>query len=142
MEPTKALLIVQIAVQIIILAVVAFYIFVERKKKMPTNVLDELKDTISKTQDLSSEFSAQVQKRIEIVNELTERLDSKIKEADAAISAQVKSSVEKKKTRKYAPEDIVKMYKGGFEPIDISQITGIPVGEIELMIKLKDNISD
>ncbi len=139
MDPTKTLLIVQVAVQIILLGFVAFFIVLEKKRKLPTSVLDELKNVVRETQNLSESFHEQVEKKIEIVSKIMSELDAKIHDAERAISGIEKSFLKTSQSRAYTQEDVLKLDRGGFDPIDISRITGIPVGEIQLMIKVKDH---
>lgn len=139
MDPTKTLLIVQVAVQIILLGFVAFFIVLEKKRKLPTSVLDELKNVVRETQNLSESFHEQVEKKIEIVSKIMSELDAKIHDAERAISGIEKSFLNTSQSRAYTQEDVLKLDRGGFDPIDISRITGIPVGEIQLMIKVKDH---
>lgn len=139
MDPTKTLLIVQVAVQIILLGFVAFFIVLEKKRKLPTSVLDELKNVVRETQNLSESFHEQVEKKIEIVSKIMSELDAKMHDAERAISGIEKSFLNTSQSRAYTQEDVLKLDRGGFDPIDISRITGIPVGEIQLMIKVKDH---
>ena len=60
----------------------------------------------------------------------------KIREAKLVADGLEKASAATKETRKYTPADVARLYKGGFDPVDISQITGIPVGEVQLMVKV------
>jgi uncharacterized protein YoxC len=138
LDPTKVLLLVQIVVQIILLGFVGFFIVLERKRKLPTSVLEELKSVVKETQNLSEGFHEQVQNKIEIVSQIMNDLDAKIHEAQKIMKSLEKVSVNTQQTGPYSQEDVARLHKRGFEPLDISQITGIPIGEIQLMIKVKN----
>ncbi len=138
MDPTKVLLFAQIIVQIILLGLVFFFIMLEKKRKPSTSVLDELKGVVQDTQNLTNSFHEQMQKKIEIVTKVMSELDAKIGDAETVIKGLEKMAVNTKQAKQYSSEDVLKLHKGGFALVDISQITGIPVGEVQLMIKVKD----
>ena len=138
LDPTKVLLFAQIVVQIILLGLVFFFIVLEKKRKPPANVLDELKSVVQDTQNLTKSFHEQVNKKIEIVTKIMNELDTKTREAETIIKGLEKTALNAKQARLYSSEDVLRLHKGGFAPVDISQITGIPVGEVQLMIKVKD----
>lgn len=138
MDPTKVLLFVQIVVQIILLGFVVFFIVLERKRKLPTSVLEELKSVVKETQNLSEDFNKQIQNKIEIVSQVMNDLDAKIHEAQRIMKVLKKVSVNTQQSGQYSQEDVVRLHKKGFELMDISQITGIPIGEIQLMIKVQN----
>ena len=138
MDPTKVLLFVQIIVQIILLGLVVFFIVLEKKRKLPTTVLDELKSVVSETQNLTNSFHEQIREKIELSSKVMKELDSRIREAETIIKGLEQTSINSKQSRKYNSEDVLRLHKGGFALVDISQITGIPVGEVQLMIKVKD----
>ena len=138
MDPTRILLFVQIIVQIVLLGLVAFFIVLEKKRKPPTSVLDELKNVVSETQKLTGSFHEQIREKIEISSRVLNELDARIKEAETVIRGLEQTSINAKQSREYSEEDVFKLHKGGFALVDISQITGIPVGEVQLMIKVKD----
>ncbi len=141
LDPTKVLLFAQIVVQIILLGLVVFFIVLEKKRKPPANLLDELKSVVQDTQNLTKSFHEQVHKKIEIVKVVMNELDAKTREAETIIKGLEKTALNAKQARQYSSEDILRLHKGGFAPVDISQITGIPVGEVQLMIKVKDQIN-
>ena len=138
MDPTKVLLFAQIIVQIILLGLVFFFIVLEKKRKLPTSVLEELKGVVQETQNLTNSFHEQMTKKIEIVTKVMSELDAKIRDAETVIKGLEKTAINTKQARQYNSEDVLRLHKGGFALIDISQITGIPVGEVQLMIKVKD----
>lgn len=138
MDPTKVLLFVQIVVQIILLGFVVFFIVLERKRKLPTSVLEELKGVVKETQILSEDFNKQIQNKIEIVSQTMNELDAKIHEAQRVMKAFKNVQASTRQSGQYSQEDVVRLHKRGFEPMDISQITGIPIGEIQLMIKVQN----
>ena len=138
MDPTKVLLVAQIIVQIILLGLVFFFIMLEKKRKPSTTILDELKGVVQDTQNLTNSFHEQMQKKIEIVTKVMSELDAKIGDAETIIKGLEETAVNTKQAKQYSSEDVLKLHKGGFALVDISQITGIPVGEVQLMIKVKD----
>ncbi|HOO47021.1 MAG TPA: hypothetical protein PLM29_12370 [Deltaproteobacteria bacterium] len=138
MDPTKVLLFVQIAVQIVLIGIVVFFIMLEKRRAVSTSSLDELKEVIRQTQDLSDGFHEQVQKRIDIVSKIMDELDSRIQEAESVMKGLEKTAQCAKQSRQYTEEDVLRLFKGGFSPVDIASITGIPVGEIQLTIKVRE----
>mgnify|MGYP001370379273 CR=1 FL=1 len=138
MDPTKVLLFVQIAVQIVLIGIVVFFIMLEKRRAVSTSSLDELKEVIRQTQDLSDGFHEQVQKRIDIVSKIMGELDSRIQEAESVMKGLEKTAQCAKQSRQYTEEDVLRLFKGGFSPVDIASITGIPVGEIQLTIKVRE----
>lgn len=138
MDPTKILLFVQISVQIVLIGIVVFFIVLEKRRAVSTASLDELKEVIRQTQDLSDGFHEQVQKRIDIVSKIMGELDSRIQEAESVMKGLEKTAQCAKQSRQYTEEDVLRLFKGGFTPVDIAQITGIPVGEIQLTIKVRE----
>jgi len=142
LEPTKLILFVQIIVQILLLILVVVLIIREKKMSVSANSIDDLKKAIGETQQLSDNFSHQINERMELVKRVMSDLESKLMEA-----AQIKSALEEltqqvKAIKKFTREDVLKLHNSGFEPERISKITGIPTGEIELMVKIKrpDNL--
>lgn len=136
LDPTKTLLLIQFVVQAILLCVVIFFVVADKKKNIPPTFLDELKDLIQQTRQLSDNFRDQIQAEVDLVKGVMSNLDDKIREANLLMEGLEKTTVSTKQIRKYTPEDVVRLHKGGFDPVDISQITGIPVGEIQLMVKM------
>ncbi len=136
LDPTKILLLVQFAIQAILLGAVIYFILADKKKTLPTAVLDELKGVLQETQQLSDNFRDQIQTKVDIVKGAMNELDEKIREARLLLEGLEKTAVNTKQVRDYTQADVVRLYKGGFDPVDISQITGIPVGEIQLMVKI------
>ncbi|MGC9325646.1 MAG: DUF6115 domain-containing protein [Desulfomonilia bacterium] len=137
-EPTKILLLIQIIIQIILIGFVVFLVFSEKKKKISPGVLDELKDILKETQELSDTFHAQVQAKIEVVSRVIRDLDQKIKEADSRIKILEETSLKAKNSRQFSREDVLRLSSAGYDSLSIAQITGIPVGEVQLMIKVKE----
>jgi hypothetical protein len=136
LDPTKTLLLVQFVVQAILLGVVIFFVATDKKKSISPSVLDELKEVIQQTIQLSDNFNDQIKAEVDIVKGAMTELDDKIREAKLLMEGLEKASVSTKEARKYTPLDVIRLDKGGFDPVDISQITGIPVGEIQLMVKM------
>ncbi len=136
MDPTKILLLVQIAVLVVLLAVVTFFLVLDKRKKPLPNAFDELKDVIQQTRDLSGSFQEQIQIKIDLVNRIMAELDDKIREARLTAEEIEKVNLVIRQSRDFTASDVLKLSRGGYEPGDISRLTGIPLGEIQLMIKM------
>ncbi len=138
MDPTKILLLVQIAVLVVLLAVVIFFLVLDKKKKPLPNAFDELKDVIRQTRDLSGSFQEQIQIKIDLVNRVMAELDDKIREARLTAEEIEKVNLVTRQSRDFTASDVLKLSRGGYEPGDISRLTGIPLGEVQLMIKMNN----
>ncbi|MGI6387233.1 MAG: hypothetical protein ACOX2W_08900 [Desulfomonilia bacterium] len=138
MDPTRILLLVQIAVLAVLLAVVIFFLILDRRKKPLPNAFDELKDVIRQTRDLSGSFQEQIQIKIDLVNQVMAQLDDKIREARLTAEEIEKVNLVTRQSRDFTASDVLKLSRGGYEPGDISRLTGIPLGEVQLMIKMNN----
>ncbi|HON39619.1 MAG: DUF6115 domain-containing protein [Desulfomonilia bacterium] len=136
MDPTRILLLVQIAVLVVLLAVVIFFLILDRRKKPLPNAFDELKDIIQQTRDLSASFQEQIQIKIDLVNRVMAELDDKIREARLMAEEIEKVNLVTRQSRDFTASDVLKLSRGGYEPGEISRLTGIPLGEVQLMIKM------
>ena len=134
-DPTRLLLYAQLGIQVILTVFVVFLLILEKKRKMNPDVLDQLKEVMGKTQELSAVFHEQLQQKITVINKLTKELDEKMRTSELLMKALEETSLNVKKSRQFTPSDVQKLHKGGFDAVEISQITGIPVGEIQLMVK-------
>ncbi|RLB00073.1 MAG: hypothetical protein DRG37_03375 [Deltaproteobacteria bacterium] len=136
MDVTKTLLIAQIAIQIVFLVIVLILILRERHIKIPLDTIDALKQSIAESRALSEEFSTQVTEKVKVLSSLMEDVETRIKQA-SDVKARMEDLIDKlSNVRTYTKDDVLKLHKGGFAPEDISSITGIPVGEIQLMLKV------
>jgi hypothetical protein len=138
LDPTRILLLVQIAVLAVLLAVVIFFLILDRRKKPLPNAFDELKDVIRQTRDLSGSFQEQIQIKIDLVNQVMAQLDDKIREARLTAEEIEKVNLVTRQSRDFTASDVLKLSRGGYEPGDISRLTGIPLGEVQLMIKMNN----
>ena len=138
MDPTRVLLLVQIAVMVVLLAVVIFFLIIDKRKKPLPNAFDELKDVIQQTRDLSGSFQEQIQIKIDLVNRVMAELDDKIREARLTAEEIEKVNLFTRQSRDFTASDVLKLSKGGYEPGEISRLTGIPLGEVQLMIKMNN----
>lgn len=136
LDPTQTLLLVQFVVQAILLGIVVFFVITEKKKGISSSVLDELEELIGQTRQLSDDFHTQIGSEVDVVKGVMAELDDRIREAKLLMSGLEKASESMKENRTYTPSDVVRLHKGGFDPVEISRITGIPVGEIQLMVKM------
>ena len=135
-DPTRLLLLAQLVIQVILIAFVVFLLVLERRRRLKPDFLDELKAVVNQTQDLSMSFQDHVQERVTILGRIMTDLDAKIRSAEVLMKALEETSVKAKKARQFSQADVQKLHQGGFEDVEISRITGIPVGEIQLMIKV------
>ncbi|MGO9145105.1 MAG: DUF6115 domain-containing protein [Desulfomonilia bacterium] len=135
-DPIRLLLIAQLVIQVILIAFVVFLLVLEKRRRLRPEALDELKAVVKQTKDLSDTFHGNVQQRVDLLTKVMSDLDSKMKKAEVLIKALEETSVKVKKARQFNSSDVQKLHRGGFEALEISQITGVPVGEIQLMIKV------
>ncbi len=135
-DPVRFLLIFQLVIQVILIAFVVFLLVLERRRKVKPQALEELKSVVRQTQDLTNTFDGNIQQNIELVTKVMSDLDGKIRNAEVLIKALEETSMKVKKARQFNASDVQKLHKGGFDVLDICQITGVPVGEIQLMIKV------
>lgn len=135
-DPTRFLLIVQLVIQVILIAFVVFLLVLEKRRKLKPQALDELRAVVKQTQDLTDDFSSKIQQNMDHVAKIMNDLDSKIRHAEILMKALEETSVKVKKARQFSTADVQKLHRGGFDPLEISQITGVPVGEVQLMIKV------
>jgi len=135
-DPTRLLLLAQLVIQVILIAFVVFLLVLEKRRRLKPDFLDELKTVVNQTQNLSRSFQEHVQERVAVLGKIMSDLDAKVRSAEALMKALEETSVKVKKARQFSQADVQKLHKGGFEAVEISQITGIPVGEIQLMIKV------
>ncbi len=140
-DPTRLLLLAQLVIQIILIAFVVFLLVLEKRRRVKPDVVDELKVIVSQTQDLSKTFQTDIQQRIEILGKITADLDAKTRTAEMLIKVLEETALKVKKARQFTQADVQKLHRGGFDPVEIAQITGIPVGEIQLMIKVAGSLS-
>jgi len=138
LDITRILLVTQIAIQIIFIVLVLILIIKDRRKGISVDALDALKDTIVESGKLSDEFSKQIHEKAKILSELMQSLDERIKHAESVRTGLENLTQRTSGQRTYRKEDVLKLKKGGFEPVDISRMTGIPVGEIQLMLKVAE----
>lgn len=135
-DPTRILLLAQLVIQVVLIAFVIFLLVLEKRRRLKPDFLEELKAVVNQTQDLSRSFQDHVQQRVDVLGRIMSDLDVKIRSAEVLMKALEETSVKVKKARQFSQTDVQKLHKGGFDPVEISQITGIPVGEIQLMIKV------
>lgn len=136
LDPTKTLLLIQFVVQAALIGVVLFLIIFDKKRKISAPVLDDLKDVIRQTEQLSESFREQARGNVDLVKGAVNELEDRIREARLVIEALEKAAGDAKQTRDFTPSDVLRLHKGGFDPLDISRITGIPLGEVQLMVKI------
>ncbi len=135
-DPLYLLLAVQMVIQIVLVFFVVLLLVVEKRRRMSADALEELRKVVDQTRELSQAFQENVQQRVDVLGRLMAELDDKTASARRLVNALEEVSVKAKRSRQFGQEDVKKLHKGGYDPLEISQITGIPVGEIQLMIKV------
>lgn len=135
-DPTRLLLYAQLAIQFILIGFVMFLLVMEKKRKMRPEILDELQAVVKQTRELSDNFHSQLQQKVELVTKVLSDLDTKVHTAELLMKALEETSLKVKKIRQFNATDVQRLHKGGFDAVEISQITGIPVGEVQLMVKV------
>lgn len=137
-DPLYLLLAVQMVIQVILIVFVVVLLVLERRHRINPAALGELREVVDRTRELSGVFQDSVQQRVDVLTRLIGDLDDKARDARRLIGALEETSVRLKNARSFGLEDVQKLSRGGYDPVEISQITGIPVGEIQLMIKVGD----
>lgn len=137
-DPVYILLALQMVIQVILLVFVVLLLSVERRRRIAPQALEELRCVVNRTAELSKAFEENVRQRVDLVNKVMADLEDRMRSAERLVAALEETSSQAKKSRQFGQDDVRKLHKGGFDPIEISQITGIPVGEIQLMIKVGD----
>ena len=136
MDSAEILLLVQIAVLAVLLGVVVVILVLDRRRKPSPEALEELKTVIRQSQELSTSFQEQTRMKIDLVTRALTELDDKIREARLGMEGLEKAGLAARQRENYTQADVQKLLKGGYEPVDISRITGIPLGEVQLMIRM------
>ncbi|MFY9398905.1 MAG: hypothetical protein WAR22_11145 [Desulfomonilia bacterium] len=136
MDSAEILLLVQIAVLAVLLGVVVVILVLDRRRKPSPEALEELKTVIRQSQELSTSFQEQTRMKIDLVTRALTELDDKIREARLVMEGLEKAGLAARQRENYTQADVQKLLKGGYEPVDISRITGIPLGEVQLMIRM------
>ncbi len=142
MDPNKAFFIVQIIVQAALLGVVVYLIVKDRRRELPVDVVDDLQQLLEESRRLSEDFSRNIADNADLARQCLKELDLKIEEARKVRSALEEVSVNARKARTYTKDDVVRLFRGGYDPVEISQITGMPVGEVQLMVDLSSRQTD
>jgi ABC-type anion transport system duplicated permease subunit len=135
-DSAEILLLVQIAVLAVLLGVVVVILVLDRRRKPSPEALEELKTVIRQSQELSTSFQEQTRMKIDLVTRALTELDDKIREARLVMEGLEKAGLAARQRENYTQADVQKLLKGGYEPVDISRITGIPLGEVQLMIRM------
>lgn len=135
-DPTRLLLIAQLVIQVVLIAFVVFLLVLEKRRRLGPDFIEELKAVVNQSRDLSRSFQEHVQQRVDVLGRVISELDAKVRSAELLMKALEETSVRVKQARQFGQADVRKLHQGGYEPVEISQITGIPVGEVQLMIKV------
>jgi len=136
LSPDKILLYAQIVIQIFLVFLVVVLVLRDRRRSVSTQALDNLKQLLEETQKINEEFAAAIQQKTSMVQRLMDELDNRMQAAQnlKTVLGPGTSNTPAAKSRSTA--DVLKLSKEGRDVLEISRITGIPVGEVHLMIKL------
>jgi hypothetical protein len=135
-DPTRILLFAQLGIQVILIVFVVFLLVIEKRRKIRPDVLEELRSVVKQTSELSDSFHGQIQQKIDLVTKVLSDLDTKTRSAEILMRGLEETTLKVKNARQFTPGDVQRLHMGGFDAVEISQITGIPVGEIQLMVKV------
>lgn len=136
MGPDKILLYAQIVIQILLVLLVVVLIVRDRKRAVSSQALDNLKKLLEETQKINEEFAAGIQQKTAVVQRLMEELENRVQAAQNLKNVLGSGGSDMPAAKSHSTADVLRLSKEGHDAIEISQITGIPVGEVLLMIKL------
>lgn len=135
MDPSKILLYAQLVIQVFLIILVIVLLIRERNKTVPSQALDNLKQLLDQTQKINEEFAAVIQQKAGMVRNLMDELEYKIQTAQSLKSGLGEGQMHTSQ-KSYSTGDVLRLSKEGHDALEIAQLTGIPVGEVQLMIKL------
>jgi len=137
LDPSRIVLYTQIIVQIVLLMFIVILILRERRRRVSPEAIDALRAAIEDARHLSDEFVRQVQEKADFITCLMQDLEKRIRDADEAVQ-QLRPSADRgdHQPRHYSKAEVMNLYREGSKPENIARLTGIPLGEIQLMIKL------
>ncbi|HPC47326.1 MAG TPA: hypothetical protein PLW83_04720, partial [Deltaproteobacteria bacterium] len=124
MDVTYVLLAVQIVIQVVLIGFVVLLLVVERRRRIAPKALDELKAVVDKTMELSGTFQENIRQRVDMLTRVMAELEDKMRSAERLVAALEETSARARKSRQFGQEDVRKLHRGGFDPVEISQITG------------------
>jgi len=136
LSPDKILLYAQIVIQVFLVLLVIVLIVRDRKRTIAIQALDNLKQLLEETQKINEEFTAAIQQKTSMVQRLMEELDNRMHAAQNLKTVLGSGASDTPTAKSRSTADVLKLSREGRDVLEISRITGIPVGEVHLMIKL------
>jgi len=136
LSPDKLLLYAQILIQIFLVFLVIVLIMRDRKRSVSAQALDNLKKLLDETQKINEEFAAVIQQKTGMVQRLMDELEDRMQAAQNLKTVLGPGGSSIPAAKSHSTADVLRLSKEGHDALEISQITGIPVGEVHLMIKL------
>jgi hypothetical protein len=136
LDPDRILLYAQLVIQVFLIFLVIVLIIRDRKKSIPSQALDNLKQLLDETQKINEEFAAIIQQKAGIVRHLMDELEKRIQDAQNLRSVLGEGRGNNPDAKTYSTGDVLRLSKEGHDALEIARITGIPAGEIQLMIRL------
>lgn len=136
MDHYNILFYAQLVVQVFLIVLVIVLFLRDKQKTVPTQALDDLRRMLDETATINAQFSSLIQQKLEMVKDLMRELERKM-EAAQTLKADLDESTLNTQTKKnYSKGDVIRLSQAGLATLEIARITGIPEGEIHLMLKL------
>ena len=136
MSPDKILIYAQIVIQIFLVLLVILLILRDRQRSVSSQALDNLKKLLGETQKINEEFADAIQQKTSMVQQLMDELENRMQAAQNLKTVLGSGGSNKPPEKSHSTADVLRLSKDGHDALEISRITGIPVGEVHLMIKL------
>ncbi len=115
---------------------VVYFIYKERSRKVSLDAMEQLSQLLEETRQVTDGFTSQLAQQAELAKESCSLLDAKIDEARAVSKGLETLLSNMRSVHSYSRDDVLKLSRGGYQDVEISKITGIPVGEVQLMVSL------
>ncbi|HDP26242.1 MAG TPA: hypothetical protein ENN34_12480 [Deltaproteobacteria bacterium] len=139
-EPSQVFLLTQIVIQLVLIGIVAFLVITEKRHRFDPGVVDEIRGLVKEAQDAVETVHEKVQSEIKGAELLMKDLEQAINVAESLIKVMEEVTVKMRRAYQFSRDDIEKLHGAGYDALSIAQITGIPLGEVQLMIKIKNHI--
>lgn len=136
MDPLKILFFIQLVVQVFLIGLVILLFVKDRQKAQLPQALDDLRQLLDQSNRINEQFTTLMQQKAGMAKELLGELESTMAAAKALKRGLDEAVAKAQPPRSYTKGDVVRLSKAGMAPLEIAQITGIPEGEVHLMIKL------
>ena len=115
---------------------VVYFIYKERSRKVSLDAMEQLTQLLDETRKVTDGFTDQLSRQTDLAKQNLAELDSKIDEARAVSKGLETLLSDMRSMQSYSRDDVIKLSRGGYQDVEISKITGIPVGEVQLMVSL------